>query len=282
MFDWIFRKAQNNDALTLDILHHGKDIAEMYPKLEIFYHYTLYEKLVEILICTYSGYNGDVFRFLPPPDYLDDLYERLRRAFIEIDKKPYLKELHIIDFIGFPDLYGNHHEQIAIFENSIKLFLEDKEVLRKNVPQMYPLSYEIKTIFADVDKLIIRHNEAKENLLHPQGKGVYSLDNLFIDLQKGQLSYKKIRKDVPLEVKEFKFLTKLLANRGVIIRNKDMARYLGWKPMEHEEDKDFSQKLKDTKQSLGEKLITLGITKTEVKQIKDRIVSNQNYGYKII
>lgn len=42
------------------------NFGNMYPKLAVFYHSTLYSKLVEILDTVYGGYNSDYSTYLPP------------------------------------------------------------------------------------------------------------------------------------------------------------------------------------------------------------------------
>lgn len=283
MFNWFNNKSRNIDnSLTINLFAPEKNIDGLYFKLAIFYHSVFYDKLHEILSCIYSKYNGDVFKFVPPSYVLNDSYIGIKGVFEKIDQRPDFKELKIIDFKAFPDLYGNHHEQIILWENMSKGYFEDNKTLQNRVIQPYPLSNDVRVAFIELDNLLKQHAEAKSAILNPSNNNIYTISSISIDTSKRILIYKSNKTDVDIETKEFKFLIKLLQNRGLIVRNKIMAEYLDWKPMSHEEDGDFSQRLKDLKQGLGSKLIKLRLPEDEVQKIKDSIIANRKYGYKAI
>lgn len=227
MFNWLFRKTQTYNVSQLAILDSQTNLASLYPKLAIFYHSLLYSKLVDILNCVYYSYKGDVFKFIPPPDYLDDLYQRIWYAFRQIDRRPDFRDLKIMDFKSYPSLFNNHHEQIKLWEKFKNAYYKDRITLRKRVPQQYPISNEIRVVFDDIDKLIKIHNRAKRAILTPKKDKKLEFNEMFLNLKACTLQFKdnKPIKIIPTN-QEVKLLVLLLDNKNVVVDYEAIAKRL--------------------------------------------------------
>lgn len=283
MFNWVFRTGKKNpddfDALQIPILDRYLGIERLYFKLANFYHFLLFSKLVNILDTVYGKYD-DIFNFLPPSDLLNDMYQNVKSSWDRIDKREDFSSLKIMDFKAWPDLYGNHHERIKLWKNLSKDYFEDIKLLKKRVIQEYPISNDVRVAFVDIDKLSNEHGASRSKISNKKSKQLDNKD-IFIDEERGLLIFGDLKKDISIENKEYKFFLLLQKNKGKIVKNKEMAYLLGWKPFDYETDRDFSQKLKDLKQSLGDSLIKIGINEDAVKRFKNRIMANRGLGYKL-
>jgi DNA-binding winged helix-turn-helix (wHTH) protein len=269
MFIWPFGKSWIEDSYTITIFDGDTDFSRLYSKLAIFYHYLLYSKIVDILNCVYNSYNGDVFKFLPPPDYLDDLYKRVWHAFKQVDRRPDFRQLKIVDFKSYPSLFANHHEQIKLWEKFKITYFKDRSFLKKRVPQQYPISNEVRVAFDDIDKLIKIHNKAKRAMLNSKKDKKIEFNEMFLNLKTCTLQFKdnKPIKIIPTN-QEIKLLMLLLENKNVVVNYEIIAKNIGINSYHGEITEDVTGAIKIIKNKLNSLLDKAGFRKNIIENVR--------------
>lgn len=268
--DWLFNRTQPADALHIAILDPKTDLGHLYYKASLFYHSTLYNKLFEILDCVYAGYNGDVLKYNQPSDHLNDLYLKLKVAFERIDNRPEFSDLQIVDFSGFPDLYGNHHEQVSLWEGLVKDYTQDKDTLKKRIVQQYPLSDDVRLAFYDIDKQIEAHKQTRGHSVSDDNERVIKLNEVTLNMEKSTLQYKDNQpvKIVPTN-QEIKLLMLCLQHSNAVVSYGDIAKEMNLNSYRGEVTEEVLNAVKIVKNKLSNLLSRAGFRKNVIESVRN-------------
>lgn len=136
------------------VLDRNADLIRMYYKTAIFYYFLLFSKILEILDKVFITKNIKNI-----PDELNDHYEIFWRTLWHFKTREDFVNVSGIKDNTFESLHCDFDYTANAWAKARKLFYEDLENIRKQVPQAYPIPFDIESTFLKVDKLL--ENEAE-------------------------------------------------------------------------------------------------------------------------
>jgi len=163
---------ENSGILYLSLLYEEFDMNSLPPEDAALFHAAIYEKLVDVLLTVFSGYEKTKHVFLAPHREFDECFKELLSCFERLDARKDLHQLAIMDFKFFNSLNENTEEKTKSWPYHEKAFLEDKEKLIKNnkVTTDYfglpHVPYDVQVLFLKIDTLIVNHNKQKNRYLN--------------------------------------------------------------------------------------------------------------------
>ena len=273
VIDWVLDNISTKEQANVDLLDPKADLEHFYRKAALYYHCVFYCKIVSILETIYGRYNGDYSKYIPPSERLDDLYTRIYRAFNKIDRRPDFSSLRITVFGGFPDLYGNHLDQLALWERIGSSYYEDIETLKTRPIQNYPLSDDVRLTFFDIDVAIEEHKKKRETTVTINDNSVYKTGYVTLDINQSILQFKDNR---PIKIspdnQEIELLRLLLENIDKVVTYETIAKTLQPNAYNGEVTEEVKNAIKMVKKKLTDLL-------TDAKFKKDAIQSIRGNGY---
>lgn len=269
IFNWALDKLPVKEQVNEGILSSKTDLVHFYHKAAVFYHFSFYCKLVSILECVYGYYNGNYSKYIPPSERLNDLYVMILCAFNRIDQRPDFSSLQIMTFDGFPDLYGNHLDQLELWERISFNYREDIETLKKRPVQKYPISDDVRLAFYDIDLALEKHKEQRKAKVIINEKGVYRAGDAVLDLTQSTLQF---RDNKPLTItpsnQEIGLLCLLLENIDKVVTYDTIAKELEINAYRGDANDEVKNAIKMVKKKLADLLTNAKFKKDTIKSIK--------------
>lgn len=154
------------------VLDRNADRIGMYYKTAIFYYFLIFSKLLEILHKVFS--NKDLKNI---DDELNDYYEKFWGVLQHFKTREDFANIPVIKDTAFESLHCDFKYTSKAWAETKKYFYEDLENIRKQVPQAYPIPFDIEFAFQKVDKLL--KNEAEYEINY-KDSGEIILNNKYL------------------------------------------------------------------------------------------------------